>query len=50
MNERNIIEFINEKPSSDELYDFKFSERGGDRFYIDRYTNNFKLFFKILRI
>ena len=49
MNERNIIEFINEKPSSDELYDFKFSERV-DRFYIDRYTNNFKLFLKILRI
>ena len=48
MNERNIIEFINEKPSSDELYDFKFSERV-DRFYIDRYTNNFKLFFKNIK-
>ena len=33
MNERNIIEFINEKPSSDELYDFKFSEESRSILY-----------------
>lgn len=48
MNEQNLIEFINEKPSSNELYDLKFSERV-NRFYIERYTNNFKLFFKNIK-
>lgn len=48
MDEKKILEFIRQKPSREELYDLKFANKLY-RFYIDRFTNNYKLFFKNIK-